>query len=150
MIKKYSYKDITSWFLSKESMTPKKLQKLTYYAEAWSYALFGNGILKDTSFQAWIHRPVSPELFEDYKDYGWNKIPQKTFNDEIFDEDVLNLLGSVWHTYGDRGGFELECLSHSEEPWIKARNSLPEFERSTKLIDPEDMKRFYKSIYIGD
>nr|WP_318034365.1 hypothetical protein [Mycoplasmopsis agalactiae] len=29
MRNKYSYKDISGWFLSKESMTPKKLQKLT-------------------------------------------------------------------------------------------------------------------------
>ncbi|WFQ91019.1 hypothetical protein MFERI13461_00453 [Mycoplasma feriruminatoris] len=40
---KYSYKDISDWFLSKESMTPKKLQKLTYYAEAWALALFNQG-----------------------------------------------------------------------------------------------------------
>ncbi len=52
MSKKYSYKDISGWFLSKESMTPKKLQKLTYYAEAWANALLGEGILSDTAFQA--------------------------------------------------------------------------------------------------
>ena len=37
-----------------------------------------------------------------------------------------------------------------EEPWLKARNGLSEFEISTKVIDPADMKNFYKSIYSGD
>ncbi|AJM71957.1 Panacea domain-containing protein [Mycoplasma yeatsii] len=150
MNKKYSYKDISAWFLSKESMTHKKLQKLTYYTEAWSCALFDSGILNDTSFQAWIHGPVSPELWNDYKEFGWNKIPQKPFNDSIFDEDTLNLLDSVWCTYGDKSGYELEALSHSEDPWKKARKDLTEFERSNQLISFEDMKTFYKSIYIGD
>ena len=27
--------NVAKWFLSKESMTPKKLQKIVYYAYAW-------------------------------------------------------------------------------------------------------------------
>ncbi len=92
MSKKYSYKDISGWFLSKESMTPKKLQKLTYYAEAWANALLGEGILSDTSFQAWVHGPVSPELWNDYKEYGWNEIEQLKPNDEKFNKNILELL----------------------------------------------------------
>nr|WP_318026760.1 hypothetical protein [Mycoplasmopsis bovis] len=51
---------------------------------------------------------------------------------------------------GSKSGYELEAISHSEEPWLKARNGLSEFEISTKVIDPADMKNFYKSIYSGD
>ncbi|AXJ70883.1 Panacea domain-containing protein [Mycoplasmopsis bovis] len=150
MSKKYSYKDISGWFLSKESMTPKKLQKLTYYAEAWANALLGEGILSDTSFQAWVHGPVSPELWNDYKEYGWNEIEQLKPNDEKFNKNILELLDAVWTTYGDKSGYELEAISHSEEPWLKARNGLSEFEISTKIIDPADMKTYYRSIYSGD
>ncbi|AJK51531.1 Panacea domain-containing protein [Mycoplasma capricolum] len=147
---KYSYKDISDWFLSKESMTPKKLQKLTYYAEAWAYALFDEGILSDTSFQAWIHDPVSPELWRDYKNYGWNEIPKKENNDYKLDKNTLELLDAVWSTYSERTGYELEAISHSETPWINARKGLKELEASTKLIKPEDMKNYYRSIYTGD
>lgn len=150
MTKKYSYKDVVKWFLSKEAMTHKKLQKITYYAEAWSYALFDDGLLSDTCFQAWIHGPVSPEIWNEYKNYLWNDIPKEEFDESIFDERILNLLDSVWYTYGKKSGFELEALTHSEDPWKIARNGLPEFERSTQIINPEDMKRYYKSIYIGD
>ena len=32
--------DVADWFLSKEAMTPKKLQKLCYYYKAWGLALY--------------------------------------------------------------------------------------------------------------
>ncbi|ACU78624.1 Panacea domain-containing protein [Mycoplasma mycoides] len=151
MYKKYSYKDISDWFLAKESMTHKKLQKLTYYAEAWSWALLKHGILNDTAFQAWIHGPVSPELWEVYKNYGWNDIPKKDLrNDYLFDEKTLDVLDAVWTTYGQKSGYELECLSHSEDPWKKARNGLLEFQPSNNVINSEDMKIYYTSIYNGD
>nr|WP_318027384.1 hypothetical protein [Mycoplasmopsis bovis] len=41
-------------FCQKKVWQPKKLQKLTYYAEAWANALLGEGILSDTAFQAWV------------------------------------------------------------------------------------------------
>ncbi|MCE6115498.1 Panacea domain-containing protein [Mycoplasmopsis agalactiae] len=150
MSNKYSYKDISGWFLSKESMTHKKLQKLTYYAEAWAYALLNDGILNDTAFQAWIHGPVSPELWKDYRDYGWNDIEKKSFDERKLDKNVLELLDAVWTTYGDKSGYELEAVSHSEEPWKNARKGLGEFEASNRLINPDDMRNYYKSIYSGD
>ncbi len=81
------------WFLIKRKYDNlKKLQKLTYYAEAWANALLGEGILSDTAFQAWVHGPVSPELWHDYKEYGWNEIEQLKPNDEKFNKNILELL----------------------------------------------------------
>nr|VZS00152.1 hypothetical protein MF5583_00460 [Mycoplasma feriruminatoris] len=137
-------------FCQKKVWHLKNFQKLTYYAEAWAYALFNQGILNDTKFQAWIHGPVSPELWNDYKDYGWNEIPKKESNDYKLDKNLLELLDAVWTTYGEISGYELEAISHSETPWINARKGLEELEPSTRLIDPEDMKNYYRSIYTGD
>src|SRR3712207_9388330 len=66
-MKQYSIFDVADWFLSKEKMTPKKLQKLSYYFEAWCHALFGRTLVNDTQFEAWVHGPVSPELYRDRK-----------------------------------------------------------------------------------
>ena len=65
---RYSVFDIANWFLSKEPMTQKKLQKLCYYAQAWCYAL-NNYRLMDTVFEAWIHGPVSPPLYDKFKNF---------------------------------------------------------------------------------
>ena len=101
-MKKYSIFDISDWFLSKEAMTPKKLQKLSYYFVAWGYALYNASLISDTVFQAWVHGPVSPELYNKYREYGWNDIEQKEDNSKLFDSKTLELLESVWFTYGDK------------------------------------------------
>lgn len=148
-MKKYSVYDVANWFLSKDQLTPKKIEKLTYYTEAWAYALFGNGIISDSKFEAWAHGPVSPELYRKYKEYGWNYVPK--VNQTIdFDEQALDLLESVWVTYGDKSANELEVLTHTELPWKNARKGLQENERSHNLIDAEDMKTYYRSIYSGE
>ncbi|MEZ7602221.1 DUF4065 domain-containing protein [Streptococcus sp. 27098_8_91] len=149
-MKKYSIFNISDWFLSKEAMTPKKLQKLSYYFEAWSYALFNDSLISDTKFEAWVHGPVSPELYSRYKEFGWNDIEQTEDNSDLFDNKTLDLLESVWITYGSKSANELEALTHSELPWINARKGLGETEPSHELINAEDMKEYYLSIYIGD
>ncbi|QZE12190.1 Panacea domain-containing protein [Mycoplasma sp. Ms02] len=152
---KYSYRDIALWFLSKESMTQKKLQKLCYYAHAWSLTLLDYSIIKDTKFQAWVHGPVSPELYRDYISYGWRDIPKNKKQVKNFDEKVLDVLESVWITYGDRSGNELSALTHSHFPWIAAREKaekvfyVPSDASSEVEINEEDIKTFYRRIYSG-
>ena len=65
------------FILSKEAMTPKKLQKLCYYYKAWGLALYDEDLLPDREFEAWVHGPVNPVLYGVYKNFFWNEIPQK-------------------------------------------------------------------------
>ena len=73
---RYSVFDIANWFLSKGEMTQKKVQKLCYYAQAWCYALKGYR-LEDTDYQAWVHGPVSPALWERFKSFVYDPIRLK-------------------------------------------------------------------------
>ena len=141
--------DLADWFLSKETMTHKKLQKLCYYAEAWSCALFNRGLIEDSHFEAWVHGPVSPELYQKYKDFYWMNIPSQTFENTLTEEEN-DLLESVWLTYGDKSANELEGLTYTETPWCNARSGLSPNEQSHNIIKFEDMRDFYRSIYIGD
>lgn len=140
--------DLANWFLAKEPMTHKKLQKLCYYAVAWGWALMNKPIVKDSDFEAWVHGPVSKPLYDKYKGSGWNNI-KKEKESPKFPSDIEELLKSVWDTYGDKDGNELEALSHSEKPWKEARTNLNEEERGDVKINPETMKSFYLSIYAG-
>ena len=40
----YTFKDVAKWFLAKgnKDISPKKLQKLVYYAYAWTLTLLNN------------------------------------------------------------------------------------------------------------
>lgn len=139
--------DLANWFLAKEQMTHKKLQKLCYYAQAWSYAICPQPI-SNAKFEAWVHGPVCPELYDKYREYKFDYIPKiscaPTFSiaEEAFLEDV-------WFTYGGKTANGLEALSHSEPPWQKARLGLDSNEPSNNEIDPADMRDYYRSIYAG-
>lgn len=146
---KYSIFDVANWFLSKGEMTHKKLQKLCYYAQAWCYALRGYR-LADTDYEAWVHGPVSPVLWEKFKSFGYDTIRIKGNCNNSLDEDDIKLLEDVWDTYGDNTGNALETLTHRELPWIEARRGYEPDERCTVVISPSTMASYYKSIYSGD
>ena len=147
-IGKYSVFDIADWFLKKGNMTQKKLQKMCYYAQAWCYALNGYRLM-NSDFQAWIHGPVSPALYEKFRRFGYDTIKIKGNVNIELDKQDEELLEDVWETYGDRTGNALEALTHREAPWIEARKGYSENERCTVVISPESIKRYYKSIYLG-
>ena len=145
---KYSIFEIANWFLNKQPMTNKKLQKMCYYAQAWYYAL-KNLRLIDSDFQAWVHGPVSPALYAKFKVFGYDTIViSKAFQSRI-DEEDLEFLNDVWDTYGMKSGNSLEALTHREEPWLEGRVGCNENENGSTVIKPETMKKYYKSIYIG-
>ena len=139
--------DVADWFLSKESMEHKKLQKLCYYAQSWHCALQGKSLFLDV-IEAWVHGPVVPTLYQKYKSYGWQKIPQVKFDERRLSNTVLEVLDAVYSTYGNFSGEQLEALTHSETPWQKARGlKLNPYEICTNPIACEDMKEFYLKLY---
>lgn len=137
-------RDVAKAFLTFESMTHKKLQKLCYYAQAWSLVLLEKPIM-DTSFEAWIHGPVCRELYSYYKGYGWDSIPQEDNIPNIIgnNEEYAELIYQIYRIYGKLDGDELELLTHSELPWQEAREGAKPWEPSEHKIDPNIMKDYY-------
>ena len=72
-----------------------------------------------------------------------------TTNALIIAEKDMELLESVWETYGDHTGNALEALCMQESPWVEARAGCAQDEKRGKPISAESMKRYYASIYIG-
>ena len=141
--------DVANWFLSKQSMTHKKLQKLCYYAQAWHLALL-NRRLFDDEFQAWVHGPVNRNLYDKYTEFGWTLIPMTENNNNLFSNDSLEILENVYFTYGNQTAGELEYMTHQEKPWLEARGNLGEWDNSQTVINEKTMKNYYKSVYVGD
>ena len=136
--------DVAKTFLYFRPMSHKKLQKLCYYAEAWYLTLTGNK-LSNSEFQAWVHGPVSPELYDQYRMYGLSQIQQQrelprtiTTNKRIFD-----FLSKIDKIYGDMSANELEVLTHSEDPWRIARKGFSRLEPCVTPICDDDIIRFY-------
>ena len=51
--------------------------------------------------------------------------------------------------FGKRNSYELECLAHSEMPWIQARNGLAIEDKCNKIIPKNITKKFYKQKLYG-
>lgn len=145
----YTVFEIADFFLSKESMTPKKIQKLVYYAYSWTLALLNDDVndlrvkLFDNRIEAWVHGPVVPDLYREYRAYGWQDIPKLATYDVDFPEDVLDILNQVWTVYGPLSANQLELISHNEKPWICARSGLPSYVSSDYPIADEEIFKFY-------
>lgn len=119
-----------------------KLQKLLYYAQAW-YLVFHRDPLFDEEIQAWVHGPVVPTVFRRYKDFKWSPISPQPPSD--VSHNVMEHLNEVWRVYGKASGYELEKLTHAENPWRDARAGLPSDASSHRVISKGSMRRFYQS-----
>jgi len=142
--------EIADWFLCSidreagESVTHLKLQKLVYYAQAWSITLFDNPLF-DEDFKAWTHGPVLYSLFDKYRDRGWDSLPIPDSCPELT-EDTENLLQNVLNVYGKYSAKYLENLTHQECPWAEARGNLPPEARCDSVISKEIMKQYYTEL----
>lgn len=135
-------RNVAQYFLSKESMTHKKLEKLCYYVQAWYLANFGVAMMPNR-FEAWVHGPVSPDLYAQYKNWGWAQIPRYQDNSILFSELEIDIMDKVYETYGGYTGDELENLTHAELPWQNARKGCSPSEYSRNPISMKDMRDYY-------
>jgi uncharacterized phage-associated protein len=131
-----------------ELLTHLKLQKLVYYAEAWSLVLRDESLVSD-QFEAWVHGPAIRGLYARFADHGCNPIgPDAAASDpSTLPEDVQELLDEVWEVYGQFSAKKLELLTHSEKPWIEAREGCRPLEKSSRSISKRTMKEYYLSLY---
>lgn len=142
---------ISEFFLSKRGLTPKKIQKLVYYAYAWFIALNNQSsdnienTLFDEQPEAWIHGPVFPSLYRQYKSSGWNEVPQ-TKEPNLENDDLKSFLNDVWNTFEKYSADQLEYMTHQELPWINARNNISNIEPSNNIITKKDIFTYYNSL----
>jgi uncharacterized phage-associated protein len=130
-------------------ITNLKLQKLVYYAQAWSLALNDGQSLFDDDFEAWVHGPVIFDLYNDYRALKWNPIDKDVKLSEIeakLDPETKTLLEEVAKVYFELDAYKLERLTHVEAPWIEARGSTPENEPCRNKIKKDIMRRYYASL----
>ncbi|WLR54823.1 DUF4065 domain-containing protein [Mesobacillus subterraneus] len=145
----YPLSDVIKWFLSQESMSPKKLQKLLYYSYAWFLTLQNESSdeldnkLFDAEFEAWVHGPVIYSVYDQYRHKGYQPIERYEGEIPVFDEETHDVLEQVWNVYGGYTGNELESITHQESPWLNARSGYSPLDRCNEVISDEDMFNCY-------
>jgi hypothetical protein len=64
-------------------------------------------------------------------------------DEDVFQSDELEILNLVWDVYGELSASKLWKLSHSEAPWLNARQGFDSNEPSQNPISLEDMRIYY-------
>ncbi|WP_254566210.1 Panacea domain-containing protein [Oscillatoria sp. HE19RPO] len=118
-----------------------KLQKLVYYAQAWHLALEESPLFEE-DFEAWIHGPVLPTLYQKYESFSWKPIIENVAKPTL-NPQLEKFLKEIADVYFWCDAYELELMTHQEDPWKIARGNLPLDAPSTDIIKKEWMKEYY-------
>jgi uncharacterized phage-associated protein len=139
--------DAAAYILEKKGqMTAMKLQKLLYYAQAWSLVwdekpLFPNVI------QAWANGPVIPAVYNHHR--GRYFVSRDDFPSGCpasLDTEQQATIDAVLGHYGDRTSQWLIDLTHAEDPWKQARIGLGPGERGNREITHDSMADYYSGL----
>ncbi|MFT9082946.1 MAG: type II toxin-antitoxin system antitoxin SocA domain-containing protein [Leuconostoc pseudomesenteroides] len=153
MMIKAQVNDVVNWIIKKseddgQPVTPKKLQKMLYYSYAWGLVFLNESSneldnkLFDTQFEAWVHGPVVPSIYRQFKSYGYGPI-DKNIEYPHFDEETTKILNDVWEAYGHLNGDQLEYVTHQELPWRKKREGKQPGSPSDEKLSDADMFEYY-------
>src|SRR5262245_51167675 len=94
-----------------------RLQKLLYYAQAWSIA-WNHRMLFEEPIQAWTNGPVCPAVWaSEKKGVRWW---ERGSSDVLSDSERATILAAV-QFYNGFSNDQLIELSHREQPWREAR-----------------------------
>jgi uncharacterized phage-associated protein len=138
--------DVAAYVLGKQGeMTAMKLQKLVYYAQAWSL-VWDEEPLFDNPIEAWANGPVTPDLYQAHR--GRYRLTREMIRgDETrLIAEQRETIDAVLSFYGGRTSQWLSDLTHSEDPWKNARCGLAPGERGDQVITHATMAEYYGSL----
>lgn len=146
--------DVANWFLAAtaksagDSITNLKLQKLVYYAQAYSLAFRGQPLFNE-SIEAWDHGPVAAPVYHRYKYCGRDPIPcDGVVIGTEFDADEIEILDLVLQTQGHKSAWELRQQTHREKPWLA--HSQDNNSADGGEITHEQMASYFSQLKIPD
>lgn len=129
-----------------EDITPLTLQKALYYIQGFYYAFYKTFLFTEEC-QAWVHGPVYRDIYFKYRDYKFDPIKcNNEFDDTILSSSERAIFESVVKHICCYSGKVLEKFTHSETPWLSARGNLLENEPSDRIIDKDDIGKYFDSV----
>jgi uncharacterized phage-associated protein len=137
--------DVAAYILAKNGrMSTMKLQKLSYYCQAWSL-VWDDSVLFKEEIEAWANGPVVRELYIFHR--GYYLIDSVTIgNKDLINQKQKETIDSVLAFYGDKSSQWLIDLTHIEDPWIKARIGLNAMERGNNKMSLDSIAEYYSSL----
>ena len=135
--------DVAAYVLqSSGPIRSMKLQKLVYYSQSWSLG-WHNEPLFDDPIQAFVKGPIVRSLWNRHR--GMDVVRKWSGHPERLSDSQRQTIDRVLAFYGALSGDELSTLTHSERPWLDAREGLAPNQPGTREITHQAMRGFYGS-----
>lgn len=148
MSNSFQAKEIASFYIQLLNSIPDnsidnlKLNKILYYAQAWSLTKRGKPIFSDEII-AWDYGPVIPEVYHMYKCCGSNAIveAEAPFDEGRLSGEELELLIDVYRNYGKYTGWALKDMTHKKgAPWSQVYKK-----DQNNVISHDSMMEYYSN-----
>ena len=148
MSKPVSVLDVAEYILRKQGeMSTWKLQKLCYYAQAWSLVWDDEPLFKEP-IEAWANGPVVRNLYDWHQ--GQFKVSKTPHGDPgTLSKDQRETIDAILNEYGAIPAGSLSVMTHREAPWYEARRreGLMPGERGSAVITLDSMAEYYGGLY---
>lgn len=158
----YSALDIAKWFLLKdnaeakenefeeevyERITNLKLQKLLYYAQGISLAMYNTPLFVE-DIEAWQHGPVVREVYNRYSTFKGRPIEIQTNNEdeqlitELEQNKVANeILNTTYKNFAIYTAWRLRNMTHEDgSPWDVTQKEKGLYE----TIDRDEIRDYFE------
>lgn len=135
--------DTAKYILKKRgTISTMKLQKLCYYAQAWSL-VWDDVPLFEEDFEAWANGPVCPPLFQEHKGEYSVSAKDECGQERNLTTNQKDTIDTVLEHYGAKDAQWLSQLTHLERPWNDARQGVPAGAGCNRTITKESMAEYY-------
>lgn len=144
--------DVAAYILDRlGGMSAMKLQKLCYFSYGYHLAWEERQLFPER-FEAWANGPVCPPLYALHRGcFGLN--PGEIRGDaSSLDDGERESIDLVLGPYGKFTAHQLSAMTHSEGPWVLARQraGAAPLERSSEELDDEEIFEFFDALTSAD
>lgn len=135
-------KDVAEYLLSLintnfgDTISNLKLQKLLYYCQGYSLALFDKPLFNEKIY-AWTYGPVVKVIYNEYKNYGAKSLePILNYKGKLT-QNQRRLVSKIYEQYGQFSAGKLVEMTHNEAPWKNTSKD--------KEITQKKLKEFFSA-----
>ena len=139
--------DAAEYILEKteDSIPYLKLERLCYYAQAWSMAWDEEPIFPE-EFYAGEKGAVCYELFDGVGHQLFVSLADGTGNSDALTDDQKDTIDSALDYYYEYAAKKLGYLIRFDKPWRDARERMEQDRHFSGVITKESMKKHYQTL----
>ncbi len=123
-----------------DPLTNLRLQKLLYYAQAWSLVIRESELFSD-ELEAWGQGPVVPAAYHALSD-GPIRVEAFAGAPVLRDEEA-EFVRRLWEAYSPYSALQLSKMVREEAPWLKARENRPKDGGGNNAISVLDLEAYF-------